>query len=305
MHGVLNINKPAGITSFGAVAKIRKNLGVKKIGHAGTLDPMATGVLVICLGEATKLMPYLMSGEKEYRACLKLGEETTTEDRTGEVTQKNDFLHVSEEDIHKTFKLFLGEIEQVPPIVSALKYKGKPLYKYAREGNPISPSPRKTIIHELQIQKIQLPLVDFFVRCSKGTYVRSLCRDMGRALKVGGHLFELQRTQSGSFRIEESIELDEVNKDKNIPMSMNDALKDIPSFTVNFASLNKIKNGGQPYWNDVENKSLNEWESGDIVRLLTQDQELLALAEMRYDYRDLSLYNNLKPCMNLLRVFHS
>ena len=123
---------------------------------------------------------------------------------------------MSEKDIYEVFQSFVREVEQVPPVISALKHKGKPLYKYAREGNPITPCPRKILIHELQIEKINLPFVHFLVRCSKGTYVRSLCRDIGRVLKVGGHLFELQRTRSGSFRIDASIELDQVEKNKNI-----------------------------------------------------------------------------------------
>src|SRR3989338_11715880 len=288
MNGVLNINKPAGITSFDVVAIIRKELGIKKIGHAGTLDPMATGVLVMCLGEATKLVSYLMDGEKEYRGCLKLGEETTTEDRTGDITQKKDFSHVSEKDIYDVFQSFVREVEQVPPVISALKHKGKPLYKYAREGNPITPCPRKILIHELQIEKINLPFVHFLVRCSKGTYVRSLCRDIGRVLKVGGHLFDLQRTRSGSFRIDASIELDQVGKNKNISiMSMNEALRDIPSFTVHNLSLSKIKNGAQPHWDDVDisnlDSSINKWKNGDIVCLLSKSQKLLAIAEIQCD----------------------
>src|SRR3989344_2017405 len=307
MNGVLNINKPAGITSFDVVAIIRKELWIKKIGHAGTLDPMATGVLVMCLGEATKLVSYLMDGEKEYRGCLKLGEETTTEDRTGDVTQKNDFSSVREKDVYEVFQSFVREVEQVPPVISALKYKGKPLYKYAREGNPITPEARKIWVHELHIEKINLPFVHFLIRCGKGTYVRSLCRDIGRALKVGGHLFELQRTRSGSFRIEESIALDEVEKGKDMPiMSMVDALKDIPSFTVHNLSLSKIKNGGQPHWDDFIRDSLF-WgqpqkeavpkrdcliiKNGDVVRLLTKSHELLALAEMCCDYSELSTYS--------------
>ena len=309
MNGVLNINKPAGITSFDVVAIIRKELGIKKIGHAGTLDPMATGVLVMCLGEATKLVSYLMDGEKEYRGCLKLGEETTTEDRTGDVTQKNDFSSVSEKDIYEVFQSFVREVEQVPPVISALKHKGKPLYKYAREGNPITPCPRKILIHELHIEKINLPFVHFLVRCSKGTYVRSLCRDIGRVLKVGGHLFDLQRTRSGSFRIDASIELDQVEKNKNISiMSMNEALRDIPSFTVHNLSLSKIKNGAQPHWDDVDisnlDSSINKWKNGDIVCLLSKSQKLLAIAEIQCDYRELSTYSRRNPCMNLLRVFN-
>ncbi len=305
MNGVLNINKPADITSFGVVAHIRKTLGVKKIGHAGTLDPMATGVLIVCLGEATKLVPYLMDGEKEYKACLKLGIETTTEDRTGEVTQENSFSPVSEKDIREVLQSFIGSIEQVPPVISALKYKGKPLYKYAREGNPITPEARTILVHELHIEKISLPFVHFLVRCSKGTYVRSLCRDIGRALKVGGHLFELERSRSGSFRIEDSVHLDNIQNDKKIPlMSVNDALSNLPSFTLLSGSLNKIKNGRQPVWNDFDNGSLNEWKSGDVIRLLSEDHDLVALGEMVYDYKDLSRYSKTNPCINLLRVFN-
>ena len=216
MEGILNIYKDPGITSFGVVSEIRKILKVKKVGHAGTLDPMASGILLVCLGKATKLVPYLMDLDKEYKALMKLGEETTTEDRTGQVIKSTDPKELSSEMIRKAFEQFQGEIEQRAPLYSALKHKGQPLYKYARRGEFPTPPTRKITIYEMEVLELSNPYVQFRVRCSRGTYVRSLCRDIGHVLHVGGHLAELERTRCGFFDISSSVRLHSLKNDKSL-----------------------------------------------------------------------------------------
>ncbi len=225
LDGILNIYKLPGITSFGVVSEIRRILKVTKggihsfkVGHAGTLDPEAKGILLVCLGKATKLVPYLMHLDKEYKALMKLGEETTTEDRTGEITKVADPTHLSSEMVKKAFEHFQGEIEQTAPLYSALKYKGQPLYKYARKGQFVTPPTRKITIYEMEVLEVSNPFVQFRVRCSKGTYVRSLCRDVGRKLEVFGHLVELERTRCGFFDVSSSIRLELLKNDESLPI---------------------------------------------------------------------------------------
>lgn len=205
---VLLIDKPLHSTSFDVVNqlrwRIRNAFNIKKIkvGHAGTLDPLATGLLVICTGKFTKRIEEFQGQVKEYTGTLKLGETTPSYDLETEVDQTFSIAHVSEEMIQNATDRFIGEIEQYPPVFSALKKDGKRLYEYAREGESIEISARKIIIKEFEITKIKLPEVDFRVVCGKGTYIRSLAHDFGKALGSGAHLTVLRRTKTGSFLIE-------------------------------------------------------------------------------------------------------
>ncbi|MCM0648580.1 tRNA pseudouridine(55) synthase TruB [Clostridium swellfunianum] len=212
MDGILNIYKPSGISSFDAVKKVMKICGTKKVGHTGTLDPLASGVLPICIGKATKIVDYIMSETKVYKAQLRLGVITDTYDREGEITHETD-VKLSEEDIIDTITSFVGESEQEPPMYSALKVNGKRLYELARQGINVEREKRKITIYSIEILNISLPLVDFIVTCSKGTYIRSLCYDIGEKLGVGGAMWDLERIQTGSFKIEDSVKLDDLDKD--------------------------------------------------------------------------------------------
>lgn len=212
MDGILNIYKPSGISSFDAVKKVMKICGTKKVGHTGTLDPLASGVLPICIGKATKIVDYIMSETKVYKAQLRLGVITDTYDREGEITHETD-VKLSEEDIIDTITSFVGESEQEPPMYSALKVNGKRLYELARQGINVEREKRKITIYSIEILNISLPLVDFIVTCSKGTYIRSLCYDIGEKLGVGGAMWDLERIQTGSFKIEDSVKLDDFDKD--------------------------------------------------------------------------------------------
>lgn len=212
MDGILNIYKPVGITSFDAVRTVMKICGTKKVGHTGTLDPLASGVLPICIGRATKIVDYIMSETKVYEAQLKLGIKTDTYDREGTITHEKD-VNLSESDILSAFNSFTGELEQEPPMYSALKVNGKRLYELARQGIVVEREKRKITIYSLDVLNISLPLVTFRVTCSKGTYIRSLCYDIGEKLRVGGAMWNLERIQTGNFNLESSVSLDCLNKD--------------------------------------------------------------------------------------------
>ena len=204
--GILLIDKPEGLTSFEVVRRARRALGVRKIGHLGTLDPFATGLLPLCLGEATKLAPFLMGEPKTYRAVVKLGEETDTQDLTGRVVAASEKMPTPEE-VYEGAAGFVGEIEQVPPMYSALHHAGERLYKLARRGESVEVKPRKVTIHRLEVEEVRLPLVTIKVKCSQGTYIRTLAADLGRALGCGGHLTALRRLAVGEFSVDAALPL--------------------------------------------------------------------------------------------------
>ena len=212
MNGILNVFKPTGITSFDVVRKIRKISNVKKVGHAGTLDPEASGVLPVCIGKATKAIDYIMADFKIYEAELKLGVTTDTYDREGKILKECQ-VNLSNEEITQVINSFVGEIKQIPPMYSALKVNGKKLYELARAGIEIEREPRSIVIYGIDIIDINSPYVKFKVKCSKGTYIRSLCYDMGEVLKCGGMMWNLQRTATGQFDIEDAINVNELNEE--------------------------------------------------------------------------------------------
>lgn len=205
---LLLIDKPLGWSSFQAVNKlkwaIRKKFGLKKIkiGHAGTLDPLATGLLIICTGKYTKKIPEYQGQAKEYTGTITLGSTTPSYDLETEIDKKYPVDHINIDLLSKTTLKFLGEIEQVPPVFSAIKKDGKRLYEYAREGKDVAINKRKVFIHSFEITNIELPHVDFRISCSKGTYIRSIAHDYGKALESGGHLSKLRRTKIGDFNVD-------------------------------------------------------------------------------------------------------
>lgn len=214
INGIIIIKKEAGFTSHDVVAKLRGICSQRKIGHTGTLDPEATGVLPVCLGSATKLCDMLTDRDKEYEAELLLGVETDTQDTTGEVLARNP-VEVSEAQVRRACESFTGEHAQVPPMYSALKVNGKKLYELAREGKEVERKARTVSIQELEILEYNLPVVKLRVKCSKGTYIRTLCADIGAKLGCGGTMKSLQRTAVGSFRLEEAFTLGEVQQKKD------------------------------------------------------------------------------------------
>lgn len=212
MNGVINIKKEKGFTSHDVVAIVRRTLQIKKVGHTGTLDPDAEGVLPICIGKATKLSEMIMNGNKTYVATLKLGATTTTEDSTGEIIEEKP-VDFNEEKIREAINKYIGDIEQIPPMYSALKVDGRKLYELAREGQEVTRKARKVTINNINILKFLPPnSVEIEIECSKGTYVRTLCADIGKELGCGGHMATLVRTATGDFSINDSITLDELKE---------------------------------------------------------------------------------------------
>jgi tRNA pseudouridine55 synthase len=209
--GFLNINKPSGMTSHDVVSKVRwmtkKTSGTKKVGHAGTLDPLATGVLVLCLGNATRLSEYAMQSRKAYRARVYLGKTTDTYDAEGDVIDERNANHIQRDDVESVLPQFTGDIEQLPPMYSAVKKGGKKLYELAREGKEVEREARPVTIYEIHLVAWQPPELVLDVVCGSGTYIRSLAYDIGDALDVGAYLSGLARTRSGHFQIEDAVEL--------------------------------------------------------------------------------------------------
>lgn len=247
--GILNIDKPSDITSHDVVARVRRATKIKKIGHAGTLDPLATGVLVLCLGKATRLSEYAMSHTKVYEAQIHLGVETDTYDGEGQITSTNPAT-VSQEAFEAVLPQFSGDIEQLPPMYSAIKKGGKKLYELARKGETVEIEPRPVTIESLTIRNWKFPYVDVQVICSAGTYIRSLAHDIGQLLGVGGHLSALRRTASGNFRVENAVSLDtlhaaiERDEWQHYLLSPDLAIADMPSVTLTQEQSDTVRQGG-------------------------------------------------------------
>ena len=212
VSGILNVDKPAGMTSHDVVARARRLTGQRKIGHAGTLDPMATGVLLLCLGQATRVAEYLMAGRKRYRAVVRLGVSTDTYDADGTITQSVETFSLPRDQIAAALAAFQGVIQQVPPPYSAIRRNGQRLYTLARRGIAVQTPPRAVEIDALEVVAWEPPHLTFDVTCSPGTYVRSLAHELGQALRVGGHLAALTRLASGNWRLQDSVGLDDLRQ---------------------------------------------------------------------------------------------
>lgn len=212
MNGVINVYKPVGCTSFDVVAALKKICNTGKVGHTGTLDPLASGVLPVCIGKATKIVDYIMEDIKIYKTQLKLGITTDTYDLEGKVTSSKN-VDVNDEEIFRVIKKYMGQISQVPPMYSAIKVNGRKLYDLARAGIEIERKGRLITIHDIYDISISLPFINFTVKCSKGTYIRSLCYDIGMDLNCGAVMTKLERIKSGNFGIENSINIQSLNSE--------------------------------------------------------------------------------------------
>ena len=243
MNIVINLNKDFGITSHDAVTAVKKLFKVRKAGHAGTLDPIATGVLLVCLNEATKISSLLSDIDKEYIMTAKLGESTDTYDSEGKVIKATTDFNIPRNEIENVIQRFVGEIEQIPPMYSAIKVSGKPLYKLARKGIEVQRKPRKITINYIEILRFAPPSLTLKVSCSKGTYMRSLCNDIGNALGVGAHMTELIRTRIGEFTIENSAKISELPHKTASLCSIDAALKHLPEIKLEGDDLKRAKNG--------------------------------------------------------------
>lgn len=243
MNIVVVLNKPAGITSHDAVQAVKKAFKVRKAGHAGTLDPIATGVLLVCLNEATKITGYLSDMDKGYLMTIKLGESTDTYDSEGAVTSTVKDYSVTQEKIEEVLTGFRGEIDQIPPMYSAIKLSGKPLYKLARQGIEVERKPRRIRIDKLELVSYNDPFVTLSVECSKGTYVRSLCNDIGAALATGAHVTGLVRTRIGGIRIEDSALINELPQKTEALHTIDNALAGFIEVLLDGDNFRKAKNG--------------------------------------------------------------
>ena len=248
VDGLLLTNKPLGISSNKLVSKIKFLFSAKKVGHTGTLDPMATGLLAICLGEATKFSSYLLNADKTYEALIKLGYKSTTGDTEGELTKQITDSMPSLAEIKKILHKFIGPINQLPPMYSALKYKGKPLYTYARDGINIPRPKRKVIIHVIELLEYQGDKLRLKIKCSKGTYIRTLAEDIGDQLNVGAYLLELRRINIGKLSIENSINIEKIEKIEyeerlQLLLPPEELLREYEEIVLNSNEENAIKNG--------------------------------------------------------------
>lgn len=246
MIGFLNIDKPLGMTSHDVVNRVRRAFATKQVGHAGTLDPLATGVLIVCVGAATRLSEYVMSETKAYRAVIHLGIETDTYDAEGQIIATADVSTITREQVETALDAFRGDILQIPPMYSAIKQDGRKLYELARKGQTISVPPRSVTIHSIDIVDWQSPQVTLDITCSAGTYIRSIAHDLGAALGVGAHLAALVRTASGRFRLAQATPLDTLvsSEDKEtFLITPAAALADHPSVRVDAAQNADLVHG--------------------------------------------------------------
>jgi len=247
LDGVLLLDKPEGLSSNHALQRAKRALDARKAGHTGTLDPFATGLLVCCLGRATKISGQMLEADKAYVATLRFGEETDSGDLTGHVVASagTEFAGVDRGALEDVLEGFRGEIEQIPPMYSALKRDGKPLYEYARQGVELDRPPRRVVIHRLALLRVQGMEADIDVHCSKGTYIRTLAQDIGRALGCRAHLTALRRTQVGPFRIEQAIGLETLQSMAD-PASVLVKLDDLPPGLLPVKSQNPVREPRPP-----------------------------------------------------------
>ena len=249
LSGILNVDKPPGMTSHDVVDEVRRMVGQRKVGHAGTLDPMATGVLLVCLGKATRVAEFLMQGRKRYRATVVLGTTTDTYDAEGEVVSGGGKIDFSQAEIEAALARFVGQIEQVPPMYSAVKQGGQPLYKLARQGKTVERSPRAVEIEAIDLLDWTPPALSIEVACSPGTYIRSLAHDLGEALGSGAHLAALVRLSSGRFALEDATSLDRLAEafehgqgDRHV-LALDEAFFDSPAAVVGGDTAQRIVHG--------------------------------------------------------------
>jgi tRNA pseudouridine55 synthase len=278
VDGVLNINKPRQVTSHDVVEKARRIIKEKRIGHTGTLDPIATGVLVLCVGKATRIAQYLEAGEKEYQAIMRLGVTTDTLDADGRILLSRTYAPPDKEKIVEVMKQFIGPIMQQPPVYSALKVSGIPSYKLAREGKAKPLPPRPVFIRHIELTSYEDPFVGFAAVCSKGVYVRSLCADLGEALGMGAHLTGLIRTRSGRFSIQHAVTLEQLanletstEREKAL-MPISEALAEFPVVSLSGKETERVLHG-----NHISCPA-DFMNSGGLFRLQDPAGKILALA---------------------------
>ncbi|NVN89902.1 MAG: tRNA pseudouridine(55) synthase TruB [Desulfuromonadales bacterium] len=272
-NGFFVIDKPAGITSHDVVSRVRRILGTRKVGHTGTLDPFATGVLPVAVNDGTKVIPFLDEGVKQYDALLRLGVVTDTLDMTGSVVGQSDCSSIGKDRLEAVLACFTGTISQIPPMFSAIKQGGQPLYKLARQGVEVERQPRQIQIFSLELLQFESPLVRLRVTCSRGTYIRSLAYDIGSELGCGAALQELRRIASGSFHLSTAISLESLAEYaaqttlETVCVTPFNALGHLPEIPLTEAGHEKVMNGRFPEWHETELPGPAVFEAFQMVRL--------------------------------------
>jgi len=287
ISGIFNIDKPAGWTSFQVVSLVRRLSGVRRVGHAGTLDPSATGVLVVCLGQATRLIEYTMAATKVYRAEVRLGITTDTLDATGKPLCQADPSNIDRRQVEEALADFVGEIDQVPPMFSALKHNGEPLYRYARAQRQVERQARRVTIHRLQLLAFQSPLATIEVECGKGTYIRALAHDLGQQLGCGAHLAALARLQVGPFALADACSLPELEaafqegRWQSLLHPADAALPSWPAVTLSEAQERAVRFGQCLAADSLDPSPAHAVENGQLCRAYSPRGQLVAI--LRYD----------------------
>lgn len=310
LRGVLNVLKPVGWTSHDVVATVRRLLQGRKVGHAGTLDPAATGVLPLLIGQGTRLSEFLVHWDKEYDAVLRLGQETTTQDATGEVIRTAPIEGLHPESVCTVIKAFRGVQQQVPPMYSAVKMNGQPLYKAARAGKTLDRQARSVTIYEIEVTDLDLPSVALRIRCSKGTYIRTICADIGQRLGVGGYLSRLTRVRVGPLHVDQALTLSDLVKGCGFverpgsSLSLDEALAHLPAVVVNSDVVPKVLHGGP-----VPNSGVwlppaaGDSPTGTSVRVKDGSGRLLALGQWRPSKASLSSLQSSVNHLQMIKVF--
>jgi len=309
MNGVVVIDKPSGRTSRAVVEEVKRVLGIRKAGHTGTLDPMATGVLPVCLGEATKLVQFLALDDKEYRATLLLGVRTDTLDTEGAILEKRE-PRVGREQVEEALRSLVGKREQTPPLYSAVKFKGRPLYDWTRRGIEVEQLPRDVEVFSLRIDEVRLPEVTFTLSCSKGTYIRSLCAEVGEMLGCGGCMSALRRTRSGAFGEEAALTMEglaEARKQGSFRAHwtpLTEMLPDMAVIEVDPPLAERLRNGYQPEVVALKGYHIPFLTAGDVVKFCLYDKHLVAIARMLCASEELATWGDRQQAVRILRVFN-
>ncbi|MBP6963306.1 MAG: tRNA pseudouridine(55) synthase TruB [Armatimonadetes bacterium] len=286
MHGLLNVNKPPGPTSHDVVARVRRISGATRVGHAGTLDPPACGVLLVCLGCATRIIEYLVDWRKSYRVAAVFGVETDTEDASGKITREGDASPVTAHLIESTVEGFVGRISQIPPMVSAVHHEGRRLYELARAGKTVEREARQVEVYAIRLVDFapgERPVAVLDVECSKGTYIRTLCADIGAALGCGAHVSALERTSVGCFRVEDALSLDAIEelsaagRIEESVHSIDDVLADMPIAYLSEDQAIKVVHGVEIPADEVSALPV----TGSVVRIHDPTGRLLGMGIVR------------------------
>jgi tRNA pseudouridine55 synthase len=309
MNGVLLINKPAGCTSHDVCQRVKRKFKAVKVGHTGTLDPMATGVLPLCINRATRLVQFLMFGEKEYAGCMRLGIETDTQDIEGSVLSTRDAASVERSAIDEACAAFRGDIMQTPPMYSALKRSGVPLYRLAREGKTVEREPRRVTVYELDVLACEPPHVRFRVVCSHGTYMRTLCHDIGQKLSCGAVLSGLERLRTGGFHVRDALTLDALellsveDVSRNHLIGLDDALRGLPEVVVDDAMAVRLRNGLSLTTCDMSQLDVPVTTGGQLLKIRHSGGGLVGVVQTTGVCDPAILTGQSTPAWKTVRIF--